>query len=85
MTMITDDGMDYIRYVTKFGKVYTDLGEYGRRAAIYLENKAKIAEANARNDRGYKLGINKFSDWSKEEYRALLKYKRQSFHYSTSV
>jgi hypothetical protein len=77
MTMMTEDEMEYIRYVSKFGKAYSSVEEYGRRALIYIQNKAKIVEANARNGVTYKLGFNKFSDWTKEEYRNLLKYKSQ--------
>lgn len=77
MQMLTDDEMDYIRYVTKYGKAYSTSEEYGRRALIFKENKAKIAQANARNGLRFGLGVNKFTDWSKEEYKALLKYKGQ--------
>ncbi len=39
---------------------------------------AKVRMNNARNDVTYKLGLNKFSDYTPAEYKKLLGFKKQN-------
>jgi len=43
---------------------------------IFSEARVKILAMNARPNVTHRVGLNKFADWSKEEYRSLLKYRR---------
>jgi len=60
----------------KYGKSYGTREEYEFRYKLFLESLAHTKINNARNDVTYKLALNKFSDWTKEEYRRLLGYRR---------
>lgn len=36
---------------------------------------AKVAQYNSQNGNSFRLGVNKFTDYTKEEYKRLLGYK----------
>ncbi|EKF39072.1 cysteine protease, putative [Trypanosoma cruzi marinkellei] len=58
------------KYISDFGKRYADPEEHRKRNAIFNENLAKIRAFNGVLGRSYRLGINKFSDMTKEEFNA---------------
>ena len=68
---------DFVGYLSKFSKHYTTKSEFNQRLSIFSANKAKITEHNNRNDATYRLGINKFTDFTEEEYQRLLGYMGQ--------
>ncbi|KAF5218417.1 hypothetical protein ECC02_008659 [Trypanosoma cruzi] len=74
MTVTSDE--DYLaqytfeKYIADFGKRYADPEEHRKRAAIFKENLAKVRAFNGALGRSYRLGINKFSDMTKEEFNA---------------
>ncbi|KAK7279077.1 hypothetical protein RJT34_24121 [Clitoria ternatea] len=62
----------YEAWLVKHGKAYNALGEKERRFEIFKDNLRFIEEENNRvEEKGYKLGLNKFADLSNEEYRAM--------------
>ena len=65
-----------MRYCAEFGKSYDTIEEIERRAAIYFEKDRYIKERNAK-EKGSRnvVSHNKFSDWTEEEYRSILKSK----------
>jgi len=71
---MTSADYEFMKYITEFGKHYGTKAEYEYRAELFKETLAHI---NEHNDSGatHTLGINHMSDWSEEEYRALLGYK----------
>ncbi|KHN04480.1 Cysteine proteinase RD21a [Glycine soja] len=59
----------YEEWLVKHGKVYNAVEEKEKRFQIFKDNLNFIEEHNAVN-RTYKVGLNRFSDLSNEEYRS---------------
>ncbi|KAJ8549487.1 hypothetical protein K7X08_033194 [Anisodus acutangulus] len=69
------------QWIAHHEKVYKDLNEKEMRFQIFKENIERIETFNAREDKGYKLGVNKFTDLTNEEFRVShTGYKRSSHH-----
>jgi len=64
----------FLGYITEFGKSYETMAEYEFRLAQFAQKHSVINAHNA-TEESYKLGHNKFSDWTQEEYEAILTYK----------
>lgn len=56
-------------WMARHKKIYTDAGEKDQRFKIFNENVKRIEAFNARGDKGYRLGVNKFADLTNEEFR----------------
>ncbi|OVA15891.1 Peptidase C1A [Macleaya cordata] len=67
----------YESWLAKHGKVYNDLEEKERRFEIFKENLKFINEHNAGNN-SYKVGLNQFSDLTKEEFSQMLGFDNRS-------
>ena len=65
---------EFIGYLSKFQKHYATQAEFDERLKIFNANKAKISKHNDRNDATYRLGLNKFADYTPEEYERILGY-----------
>ena len=64
----------FMAYCAEFGKYYSTMEEIQYRTAIYFEKDQYIEERNAKeNGERTVVSHNKFSDWSNDEYRRLLK------------
>lgn len=74
----TAEDAQFMQFVTKYGKSYGTKEEYEFRAQQFKENLVKITMNNARNDVTYRLGINKFSDLTPQEFKKKLGYKKLS-------
>jgi KDEL-tailed cysteine endopeptidase len=68
------DETDFAEFMTRHGKVYSDLNEFRRRFDIYRMNSAYI---NSHNMQGleWTLGHNQFSDMTFEEFKKYNKLK----------
>lgn len=58
---------------SKYSKTYQNETEENRRKAVFLENKNKITEHNELFEKGlvtYKMGLNKYSDLTADEFRS---------------
>jgi hypothetical protein len=64
--------MQFMHYLVTHGKSYGTREEYEFRFGQFRESLGKIHEHNSRNDATYRLGLNKFSDMTHDEYRRLL-------------
>ena len=73
-TPMTDAEFQFINYVAKFGKSYATVEEYNARLAIFVQKNAEINRINAEQS-SFKLGLNKFTDYTDAEYKKLLGYK----------
>eukprot|EP01065_Artemidia_motanka_P048877 TRINITY_DN79_c0_g1_i1.p1 TRINITY_DN79_c0_g1~~TRINITY_DN79_c0_g1_i1.p1 ORF type:complete len:365 (+),score=134.69 TRINITY_DN79_c0_g1_i1:67-1161(+) len=62
-------------YEAEYGKRY-EAGERARREAIFNANLAKVRAHNADDSATWKMGLNKFADWTPEEFRRLSKGAR---------
>jgi C1A family cysteine protease len=67
----------FLGYIVQFGKSYDNVEEYGFRFSQFAKKHAQILEHNA-GEETYKLGHNKMSDWTEEEFEALLTYKAEA-------
>jgi KDEL-tailed cysteine endopeptidase len=72
---LTAQDYEFIKYVAHHGKSYATKEEYEFRSALFKETLAKIEAENLKSENTFTVGINKFADWTKEEYRRLLGYK----------
>lgn len=64
------------RTKSKYGKNYQNGTEDSKRMDIFLKNKQKIDEHNEKHSKGsvsFKMGVNKFSDLTHEEFNAQMK------------
>jgi hypothetical protein len=71
-TDISGIEMEFIRFVAKFGKSYGTKEEFAMRANIFKQNYARIIEENLNIDNTFTLGINKFADWTPDEFKQIL-------------
>jgi len=56
----------YMQYVAEYGKSYITTEEFSLRKALYIQSDAIIETHNETNS-SYRLGHNKFSDWTDYE------------------
>jgi len=66
---LVDTNFEY--FMDKFNIYYDDVEEYFYRKYVFSTNYIKIIEHNAKNH-GYKLGLNRFSDMTVDEYAETL-------------
>ena len=72
---LTAEDFEFIKFTAVHGKSYATKEEFEFRAALFKETLAKIQVENSNNENTFTVGINKFADWSKQEYKRLLGYK----------
>jgi len=72
---LSSDDVEFLKFVSKYGKSYGTKEEYELRADTFKDTLAKIAEENSKNDNSFTVGINKFADWTPSEFKRLLSYK----------
>ena len=66
--------LEFAKYVTQYQKSYVKKEDYKERLEIFAENLRRVNEHNEKNGQTFTVGINKFSDWTKKEYKKLLGY-----------
>ncbi len=69
------DDMEYMKFISQYGRMYGTKEELEFRSNIFKKNLAAIRQENSRNGNGFTLGVNKFADWTPQEYKRLLGYK----------
>ena len=74
----------WMEYKQRFGKNYLDLAEDQARFSNFLEKMEFIKNHNKNSDSRIKLGLNKFSDWTDEEFLSYNKLggKKQQFQHN---
>ncbi|EFH69806.1 peptidase C1A papain family protein [Arabidopsis lyrata subsp. lyrata] len=58
------------KWMINFSRVYDDEFEKQMRLEVFTENLKFIENFNNMGSQSYKLGVNKFTDWTKEEFLA---------------
>ena len=66
---------EFVLWATQHSKSYTTIEEYTERFQNWIKTHLAIKEVNSTPGETVVLGHNKFSDWTDEEYRALLTYR----------
>ena len=64
----------FIKYCADFGKSYINRDEFAFRLSNWKRTDAFIQKRSWNPRRSYKVGHNKFSDWTQGEYEKLLGY-----------
>merc|ERR1719218_169973 len=72
---ISAEEMEYMKYVTEWGKSYGTKAEFEFRLEQFKKTMAKMAEHNSINAHGSTVTHNQFSDYTEAEYKKLLGYK----------
>lgn len=72
--LLTAEDHEFIKYVAKYGKSYGTKAEFEFRSAQFKETLGKVAEHNSENGTST-VGINEFSDKTKQEMSRMLGYK----------
>jgi hypothetical protein len=66
-----DEDAEFAKYIVEFGKEYSTKEEYELRKRNYFHN-LMAQKLLVEEDSSFTLGVNKFSDWTREEYRRIL-------------
>lgn len=69
---------EFLKFINQYGRSYSDKNEYTYRLGVFAQNLAEIAQHNSENavDHGFTMEINKFTDWTDEEFKSILGYKK---------
>merc|ERR1712013_449011 len=73
--MMSTEFMLFIEYVAKYNKTYETVDEFNMRREQFIKTHAFIEETNNSNKHTHKAGHNKFSDWTEEEFKAMMGVK----------
>ena len=73
--VLTHDDMEFLKFVSKYGKSYGTKEEFEVRSNQFKENLALITSENSKNENTFTLAINRFADMTRDEYKRLLGYK----------
>ena len=63
--------IEFIGYLAKYNKDYNSMDQYNMRKDRYMETGAEIERLNS-SQTSSRHGHNKFSDWTKAEWQAIL-------------
>ena len=69
---------DFATFMAEYRKSYNTEAEYHMRLAIFAEN-VKLIEAHNAGSSLFTMGVNNFADWTNEEYRSMLGYKKSTY------
>jgi C1A family cysteine protease len=72
---LTYEDMEYLKFVSKYGKSYGTKEEFELRSEVFKNTLAQLSEENSKNDNTFRLGVNKFADWTPAEFKRILSYK----------
>ena len=74
-TALSAEDMEFLKFVSLHGKSYGTKEEFEFRSDIFKKNLASINLENSKNDNSFRLGVNKFADWTPAEYKRMLSYR----------
>ena len=75
---MSTDNLDFANYAARFNKFYENTEEFMARFERFVHHHRLINEHNA-TKANFTLGHNQFSDWTDEEYKAILGYNQGEF------
>jgi hypothetical protein len=67
---------DYAHFRQEHGRLEEDAETHFRRAHTFLHHSSIIKRHNLQSDRTYTLALNRFADWSDDEFSGLLGLRR---------
>ncbi|KAH7859620.1 hypothetical protein Vadar_003352 [Vaccinium darrowii] len=72
------------QWMARYGRVYKDAKEEGRRLQIFRDNVDYIESSNNAANKPYKLGVNQFADLTNEEFKLRNQFKSRRSSTATS-
>lgn len=69
-TALSSVEFEFIKYIAEHNKSYADLAEYNLRFQQF-ERSLELVIQHSATPSSYRLGLNKFSDWTADEKAAL--------------
>jgi C1A family cysteine protease len=75
---LTSEDMEFMKFVAKYGKSYGTKEEYEFRLQQFKTAYSTIQSENSKNGNTFTVGINKFADLTKAEYKKMLGYKKST-------
>ncbi len=66
---------EFLNFIAKHGKQYKSKEEFKLRSRLFKTAARAIELENAKPENTFRLAVNKFADWTPEEYRSLLGLK----------
>ena len=82
-TALTDT--HFISHLAKYSKSYASMQEYSLRAGIFRDNHQKIRQLNLEAENNVTFDVNHMADWTTEEYKRLLGFKKSPLVSSSYV
>ena len=73
--LLNGEDMEFLKYISKYGKSYGTKEELMYRADLFKNTLGKISSENSKNDNTFRVAVNKFADWSPAEFKRILSYK----------
>ena len=70
--VINEEFFEFVNYVAKYNKTYESVDDFNFRKEQFLRTHAFIQENNNSSEQTHVAGHNKFSDWTEEEFKALM-------------
>jgi hypothetical protein len=67
-----ENDVKFLNFMAKWNKVYDTIEEFEKRLELFLEKEKFIIESNADPENTFTVSHNHFSDWTKEEFKAIL-------------
>ncbi len=67
--------MEFLKFVSLHGKSYGTKEEFEFRSEIFKKTLTNLGLENSRKENTFRLGLNKFADWTPDEYRRMLTYR----------
>lgn len=74
--VISSDEMEFMKFITKYGKSYGTKEEYEYRLQVFKNSMSVISQENSKNDNTYILEVNKLADLTPAETQRLLGFKK---------
>ena len=70
------------KFMVNYNRNYTSTEEHEFRFQIFKQNLKRIAKVNSGQGNGAKFGVNKFADWTDEEFEQLLGNRPDGIRYT---
>jgi len=74
-TSPSDVELAFNEYIAQYGKSYITREEYEYRLDVFAQNMEQISENNSQNGVDFYMGLNEFTDMTKDEFSRRLGYK----------
>ena len=72
---LSSEDMEFLKFVSKHGKSYGTKEEFEFRADAFKNTLMQLSEENSKNENTFRVGLNKFADWTPAEFQRILSYK----------